>query len=332
LPSIKNSILENWQGPKTVAQPLKSVYHFAIKQTGISIDFHLDPFFKKNNISLHFFNDFEDLITISRRYTLNAILIAGIDTFIKEIDLVRSIKQNVFLSFIPTIMFHNDPDENIVIAAYERGVEDFIYGDWREKLIEVRIKRILERSRRDMSINPSTQLPGPNIIEDELTKQIEAQSTFSVCYADLDNFKAYNDYYGYFYGDKIIRLTAKIIKDVVFDLCREGFLGHIAGDDFIFIVPPEDVDLICSKILNIFDSFIPYRYKEVDRQRGSITVQNRRGVEEEFPLLTLSIAVLINENGKFTHVGEMSKMLADLKKGVKLKEGSNYMVERRKKY
>lgn len=259
-------------------------------------------------------------------------MLAGLGTFIKEIDLVNSIKQNIFLSFIPTILFHPEPDENIVIAAYERGAEDFIYGDWREKLVEVRIKRVLERSRRDLSINPSTHLPGPNIIEDELTKQINAQSKFAVCYADLDNFKAYNDYYGYFYGDKVIRLTAKIIKDIVFELCREGFLGHIAGDDFLFIIPPEDIDIICTKILDVFDCIIPYRYKEEDMARGFITTENRRGEVENFPLLTLSIAVLVNENGKFSHVGEMSKMLADLKKGVKMKDGSNYMVERRKKY
>ncbi len=157
-------------------------------------------------------------------------------------------------------------------------------------------------------------------------------SIFAVCYADLDNFKAFNDYYGYFYGDRVIQLTSRVIKDVVFDLCREGFLGHIAGDDFIFVIPPEEVDNICSQIIRTFDILIPYRYAEVDRERGHIRTTNRRGVEENFPLLTISIAVLINENGKFRHVGEMSRMLADLKTVTKRKSGSNYMIERRQKY
>ena len=330
--SIENITLESWQGPKTVAPPHKQVYHFAVKQSGINIDFHLELFFKNNNIVLHHFNDFEQLLTLCQRYDIDVILIAGKGTFIKEIDIVSSIKQNIFLSFIPVILFHPDPDESIVIVAYEQGTEDFIFGDWREKLVEVRIKRVIDRSQRDLSINPSTQLPGPNIIEDEISRQIHSQAEFAVCYADLDNFKAYNDYYGYFYGDKIIRLTARIIKDIVFDVCREGFLGHIAGDDFIYIIPPSEVDFICSKIIEVFDCFIPYRYHEDDRQRGHIIVENRRGEIENFPILTISIAVMINSNGKFTHVGELSKMLADLKKGVKMKEGSNYMIERRKKY
>lgn len=330
--NTKNITLENWPGPKTIAPKHKSIYHFAIKQSNISIDFHLGKFFNKYNISLHFFSTFDDLLTIYQRFNLDAIMIAGSGTFIKEVELVSSIKQNIFTSIVPILLFHPDPEESIVIAAYEKGAEDFIYGDWREKLIEVRINRVLKRSHRDMSINPSTHLPGPNIIEEELQRQIDAQTEFAICYADLDNFKAYNDYYGYFYGDKVIRLTAKIIKDVVFDLCREGFLGHIAGDDFILIIPPDKIDIICKQILKIFDRLIPYRYAEADRLRGFITTENRQSQVENFPILTLSIAVIINKNGTFNHMGEMSHMLADLKKAVKMKDGSNYMIERRKKY
>ncbi|UCC45233.1 MAG: diguanylate cyclase response regulator, partial [Candidatus Zixiibacteriota bacterium] len=140
------------------------------------------------------------------------------------------------------------------------------------------------------------------------------------------------DYYGYFYGDKVIQLTSRVIKDVVFDLCREGFVGHIAGDDFIFVIPPEEVDHICASIIKIFDRLIPLRYDEREREQGYIATVNRRGEAETFPILTISIAVLINENGLFKHIGEMAKMLADLKTATKRRDGSNYMIERRRKY
>ncbi|MDF1545586.1 MAG: diguanylate cyclase response regulator, partial [bacterium] len=89
---------------------------------------------------------------------------------------------------------------------------------------------------------------------------------------------------------------------------------------------------ICSRVIHVFDTLIPYRYLEEDRERGFIVTKNRRGVVEQFPILTISIAVIVNDNGKFSHLGEVSKMLADLKKATKMKEGSNYMVERRQKY
>ncbi|MCK4573368.1 MAG: diguanylate cyclase [candidate division Zixibacteria bacterium] len=330
--STKSTILENWPGPKTTELPRKPVYHFAIRQHGVDLDFRLEQFFQDRHISLHYFESFEELAHTCHRYAVDVILIGGRDDFLPEIELVRTIRNNTFTAITPIILVHPDPDENTIVAAYENGAEDFIYGEWRPKLEEVRIQRVISRSRRDLAVNPSTQLPGPSTIEQEIVRQIDMGAEIAICYADLDNFKAYNDYYGYHYGDKVVRLTARIIKDVVFDLCPEGFVGHIAGDDFIYIIPPQLIDEICTNVLTTFDRMIPYRYKEEDRVRGHIESVNRRGDTETYPLLTLSIAVLVNSNGKFQHIGELSKMLADLKKATKAKEGSNYMVERRRKY
>jgi hypothetical protein len=127
-------------------------------------------------------------------------------------------------------------------------------------------------------------------------------------------------------------MTGKLIKDVVYDLCQEAFVGHIAGDDFIFTIPRELIHPVCGWIIKCFDSFIPYRYDKEDRERGHITTTNRRGVVERYPILSISIAVATNEPGKFKHVGQLSKMLADLKKRCKAHPGSTYMLERRKPY
>ena len=284
------------------------------------------------DLCLHYFSDFESLVTICQRFPVAAIIIAAGNPVMKELQLLQAIKSNVFLSIIPVILYHPNPDDNDIVAAYENGVEDFIYGEWKDRLVQVRIGRVIDRNRRDLSVNPSTLLPGPAIIEREINRLLALQQEFAMAYADLDNFKAYNDYYGYYRGDRTIQLTARIIKDVVFDLCREGFVGHIAGDDFVFIVPVPLIDQICRQIIRTFQELIPSRYDDVDQQRGFITTTNRRGVQESFSLLTLSIAVLINSPGGFEHVGQMSKMLADLKKAVKLQDGSTYMIERRKPY
>lgn len=330
--NIESTILENWPAPRITDRSKKPRYYFAVKQSRVNLDFHLEQFFGPKEISFHFFDSFETLVTTCQRFRIDTIVIGGRSDFLSEVQLVQAIKQNVFLSIIPVILYHPDPPDNVVIAAYENGVEEFIYGEWKDKLVEVRIRRVIERSRRDLSVNSSTHLPGPAIIEHEMTRQLKMGAEFAVAYADLDNFKAYNDYYGYVEGDKVIRLTAMVIKDIVFDLCREGFVGHIAGDDFILVIPAHLVDRICSTIIRTFDALIPYRYEPEDRERGYITTKSRRGKVEDFPILTISIAVLVNSNQKFAHIGEMSKMLADLKKAAKLQPGSTYMVERRKKY
>jgi GGDEF domain-containing protein len=333
LPSIEDITLENWPvfAESDTPQPQRTV-HFAIKQTDVNLDFYLERFFRDRRLRFHFFETLEDLVTICHRHQTTAILIAGGDNFIRELDLVRAIKNNILLSIVPVILYHPNPDTNTVVAAYECGVEEFIYGQWIDKLVRVRIERVIHRSHRDVAVNPSTLLPGPSLIEEEINRQIKRGDRFAVCYADLDNFKAFNDYSGYVYGDKLIRMTGWILRDIVFDLCREGFVGHIAGDDFICVMPAEIVDEACQWIIKCFDAFVPYRYNEVDRARGYYEARNRRGELERFPLLSISIAVVINRNGEFEHVGELSKMLADLKRACKAQDGSNYMIERRKKY
>lgn len=308
------------------------MFHCAFKQEGVDITYFLTRTFLGEEPSLHFFRNIEELLILSQRHSLDLAVIAGVGDFISELELVRLIKSNVFLSIIPTILYHPDPPEEILVAGFQNGADEFLHGEWREKLFEVKMQMIAERSRRDISFNPSTSLPGPGMIEREIDRLLKLEADFAICYADLDDFKAYNDYYGYYYGDRMIRITARIIRDIVFDICRGGFVGHIGGDDFMFIIPSNEVSLVCENIIKTFDVIVPYRYAEVDRDRGEITSRNRKGELESYPLLSLSIAVLINQRNTFTHVGEMSHMLADLKKYAKTLKGSNYVVERRKKY
>ncbi len=308
------------------------MFHCALRQEKVELVYHLESHFPEGQISFHYFRTFDELLRISQRFTLDLAVIAGQSGFTTEVELVRRIKENVFTSIIPVALYHPDPDDATVIAAYENGCDDFMTGPWQERLCEVRLKMLANRSARDISVNPSSMLPGPSMIEREIDRQLALQQEFAVCYCDLDNFKAYNDAYGYYFGDKIIRLTSRIIRDVVFDLCPEGFVGHIGGDDFIYIIPSPKAAPICEAVLKVFDTLVPLRYHKRDRERGSIVTTNRRGEVERFALLSISIAVVINRNNMFSHAGEMSRMLADLKKYAKSLPGSNYVIERRAKY
>jgi len=308
------------------------MFHCAYKQSGVDIVYDLSRGLGGEALSFHYFDTLDELLILSQRYPLDLIVIAGTGDYINELNLVRLVKNNIFLSIIPTVLYHPDPGEGILIAGFQNGVDEFLEGEWRNKLFEVRLKMIADRSNRDISFNPSTSLPGPGMIEMEIDRLLKLEADFAVCYADLDDFKPYNDYYGYFFGDRLIRLTARIVRDVVFDICPGGFVGHVGGDDFMYIIPPDKVKIVSENIIKVFDTIVPYRYNDEDRDKGSIVTRNRKGEVETFTFLSLSIAVLINENCTFSHIGEMSRMLADLKKYVKSLKGSNYVIERRKKY
>jgi len=306
--------------------------HCACRQESVDLVYHLERNFGEGEVSFHYFRTFKELLETSQRFSLDLIVIGGVSDFMAELKLVRLIKQNAFLSITPTALYHPSPSETTVVTAYQNGVDEFLVGEWSPTLFEARLKMIADRSKRDISVNPSSMLPGPALIEREIERQLALDQEFAVCYSDLDNFKAYNDYYGYYYGDRMIRLTSRIIRDTVFDLCHEGFVGQIGGDDFIFIIPDNLVNRICETIIKRFDTLVPYQYRPEDRKRESIVTRNRRGEFERFGLLTLSVAALTNCSRTFDRAAEMSQMLADLKKYAKSLPGSNYVIERRAKY
>jgi GGDEF domain-containing protein len=278
------------------------------------------------------FSSFVQLESLMKKHNMDLVVIAGSGSFKTELNLAKRIKKHPILSLIPLVMYHPEHGLKTALDCFKCETDELFSSKTDQRLISAKLKMIIDRSKRDLGVNPTTRLPGTNIIEREITRRIRKGEEFAACYADLDNFKAYNDYYGYQYGDGLIKTTSEIIRDVVYSRTRKGFVGHIGGDDFVFVIPPEDINLICSEIIDIFDRMIIRRYKKEDVIRGFIITSNRKGENEKFPLMTLSIAVIVNQKRMFRHLGEISHMIADLKKYTKSLPGSNYFVERRRKY
>jgi diguanylate cyclase (GGDEF)-like protein len=151
------------------------------------------------------------------------------------------------------------------------------------------------------------------------------------CLADIDNFKSYNDHYGYAKGNDIIKATAGIIRDAVSDHgTAEDFLGHIGGDDFVIITTPQRYETLCKFIVRRFDEAVPAYYSEQDRKRGYIRTEDRQGRVVDHPLASLSIAIVTNSHRNIKDHIEYGKVAAELKEYVKTLQGSNYMADRRK--
>ena len=236
------------------------------------------------------------------------------------------------LTAVPVVLWLPSADSQAAVDILESQIDDLIIGDIKDPTASARLRLALRRSWRDLDVNPSSRLPGPTTIERIISERIARHDHFAVCYADLDDFKAYNDYYGYFYGDKVIKLVARVIRETLYDHQPEGFVGHIGGDDFVFVVTPDKISGICEAIIRRFDAEVPLCYEPRDRKNGYIVSKSRRGTAETYGLITLSIAVAVNNGDTFDHVGEISHMGADLKRYTKTLPGSNYMIERRKKY
>ena len=306
--------------------------HCALYQKGMDLKERLKPCFPSRRVVWHEFEDLPSLHEFIQSFILDLIFIAGNDNFSSQLSLAKKIKKHSILSLVPLVLYHPAPDRKTTMASLSAGADEFLLGRWDRQIVSAKLKMMLKRSCRDLGVNPTTRLPGMALIQSELEKRMRKGERFAICHADLDDFKAYNDYYGYFYGDKLICLTSEIVRDIVYSSTKNGFVGHIGGDDFVFLIPSNQVDQICRSVITAFDKIIKTRYKEEDLRKGFIETRNRRGEMERFTIMTLSISVIVNKEKMFSHVGELSHMLVDLKKYTKSLPGSNYVVERRKKY
>lgn len=189
--------------------------------------------------------------------------------------------------------------------------------------------RLKELEQISLDASPLTRLPGNIAIERSINRRLREESAFAMCYLDLDNFKAYNDRYGYIKASGILQETGLIVHDAVHRLGDpDAFVGHIGGDDFVVIVDARLARQACQSIIEDFDARVPGWYSEEDRAAGAIHGVDRYGVERVFPLLSISIAVLNCQPGKFTSAAEIATAAAKVKDRVKETSGSNYIIVR----
>ena len=239
------------------------------------------------------------------------------------------LKSDSFSGVVPAIVLTRTGVENIALAL-DKGADEVVPENMDDREAIRRLESLLLRSHRDLGVHPSTRLPGARAIEDEIMRRLSSGEMFAVCYADLDHFKEYNDRYSWNEGDRVIRILAMILHDVVKGVCGEkGFVGHIGGDDFIFVIPYHSVADICEEITSTFDLLVPYQYSEPDRRAGYFFGKDRRGVLDRVPLMTLSIGVVTNAQRTFREPRQVSRLATEMKTYAKTLTGSVYSIDRR---
>lgn len=192
-------------------------------------------------------------------------------------------------------------------------------------------KRLRKLEEMYLDASPLTRLPGGIAIETVLKKRIDSKLPIAFCVLDLDNFKAFNDRYGYANGSEVIKETAKIIDNVVKSKgSPDDFIGHVGGDDFVVITTPELMRELSSEIISQFDRRIPDFYDSEERERGYILGKTRQGIEMEFPIMSISIAIVTNEHRQLINHLEASEIAAELKDYAKSIPKSVFVVDKRR--
>ena len=247
-------------------------------------------------------------------------------------DVFNKIKENEDNSITPIIVISSNKSENHIISILKNDVEVYLHTPVNDTILYYSIMNIMKLLNRNRMVSPLTGLPGNVQIQAEMKKRLANNEKYAMIYIDLDNFKAYNDTYGFSNGDEIIKFTAKVITKHVLknDENEKNFVGHIGGDDFVAIVEDDDYEKICQNIIAEFDKCIEKFFTKEDVERGFIEVENRKGIMEQFPLTTISVGVVEVTNERFKNTLEIGEAGAAVKHLAKTIYGSTYVIDRRK--
>ncbi len=261
-----------------------------------------------------------------------SLIIINEDTINEDsVEMCEKIKQDEDNTITPIIVLSSNKEHEHRLAMLKLGVAHYIKHPIDEEYLYYTIQNVLKLIYINRRVSPLTGLPGNVQIQAEMKKRFLAKEPFAMVYLDLDNFKAYNDVYGFLKGDEIIKFTAKtILKNVHTDEYEDSFVGHIGGDDFVAIIAQTDYDIICQNIIADFDLNVKKYFTDDDAEKGYIEVANRKGVIEQFPLTSISIGVVEVEPGKFANVLEIGEAGANVKHLAKTIQGSTYVIDRRK--
>ncbi|MDD5018854.1 MAG: diguanylate cyclase [Candidatus Omnitrophica bacterium] len=256
-----------------------------------------------------------------------------IDAHLTKTDglkLCKILKHDFITSYIPIIILIEKRQLRRNLLDIEQGVDDFLIKPPDPIDLEIRIALSLRSAAHQFHANALTKLPGNKSIEKLVKSHIETDKSFSFAYVDINNFKSFNDKYGYIAGDQVILQTAKILTSAVKKFGNtDDFVGHVGGDDFVYVTTPQREEIIAQECITEFNRLIPLHYTAQDRQNGHIKAKDRSGHLSNIPLMGLSIAIVNNRNFTVASIFQLIEVAFEIKNFLKKHHASNYLVNRR---
>jgi len=244
------------------------------------------------------------------------------------IDILTGLKGDPMFSQLPLLAIL---PENADIPEWNSFfVEDYIRMPDIEREILSRVELCIIRSERVVEINPLTRLPGNISINKQIQKRLDVNDIFALAYLDIDHFKPFNDKYGFSRGDEVIKVMGRLILNIVKNKqAQHSFVGHIGGDDFIYIINTDIIEETSAEIIDAFNRIIQTFYNQEDREKGYIQSRDRQGNIKEFSFMTVSIGIASNKYGHFVHYGEITEIASKMKTQAKRLKGGSFKVDRR---
>jgi diguanylate cyclase (GGDEF)-like protein len=243
---------------------------------------------------------------------------------------LESLRQNPATSQVPVVLITVAASVEDLVRGLDAGADDYVTKPFAIEELIARVGSVLRRAKTMRELSPLTGLPGNFRIAEELQRRVSSGGPLAVIHADLDNFKAFNDHYGFMRGDNVIKFTANVLVEAAGEIDDPSvFVGHVGGDDFITVMGPDAADRFCKEVIERFDDGILDFYDPQDALRGQVEVIDRRGERHAFPIVSISLGVATNLRRRFASEWEASAVASEMKEHAKSEAGSSFKVDRR---
>ncbi len=268
----------------------------------------------------------EDAVQFALRETPQLIILDIMLPGINGHEVIKQLREHPKTTHIPIVVLSACASHAEKISAFELGVDNYLTKPFDTDVLLALIRRHLRRVQQG-SLSPLTQLPGGLQLEYALRNKLNSSDTWSLLYLDLDNFKAFNDVYGFLAGNKMILLVGQICQHAVYEFGNAAdFVGHIGGDDFLIMTTPDKAHLLCKQILARYKQQSAALYRVEDLERGSISGMDRKGRAYQFPLVSLSIGVVNNQMRHSHNLNEIGILVAEAKRLAKQSSDNVYSI------
>ena len=254
------------------------------------------------------------------------VMMPGLD----GVEVCRRLRSDPLTASLPVIMLTAKSLSADKVVGLTAGADDYIIKPFDTLELIARVRSTLRRNAEMRAVSPLTGLPGNHRINEEIASRVGGDRDFAVCHVDLDNFKAFNDRYGWLRGDEVITLLASVLKAAGADVgLPQPFIGHVGGDDFVVICAPDQVDPFTSDCIALFDQGVATLHDDEDVAAGYISIVDRQGNERRYPLVSVSIGVAMTGRRQFADHRAIVAVATEMKAVAKGQPGSAVAVDRR---
>ncbi|NLG84628.1 MAG: response regulator [Firmicutes bacterium] len=246
-------------------------------------------------------------------------------------EVCYELRRDVETRDLPVILLLSKGQDPEQVRSMGLRVDDFLVKPFTPRDVLAKVNTLMARARYLKEANPLTGWPGRQLVYNQVARLLEEKRQFDLLFIDLDDFRIYNQVYGFAKGNEVIKIVAHTIRNAVADLAElDYYLGHAGGDDFLVLLPPQTGEKVGRTIVERFDAGIREMYTPEDRERGGIVAQNRQGINKQWPIMTISVALVSNEHREFHDPLELDTVGTELLRYAKSMPGSNYVWDRRR--